>query len=63
MEEVRNECPEQKLPKKSSFQTAKECWYDQLNVTVRQLDVIIGVCTAALVLIFVYIALVAFGVL
>lgn len=40
-----------------AWQTRKESWYDQLNVTVKQLDIIIGVATAALILVFILIGL------
>jgi len=44
---------EEKDPKeevKSQWQLQKECWYDKVKLSVKQLDIIIGVCLALLVL-------------
>ena len=46
----------------SLWQQTKESWYDKVNLTVKQLDIIIGCCIAALVLTFIAIALDAIGV-
>lgn len=40
-----------------SWQATKESWYDKLNVSVRQLDIIIGVAAAALLVVVILIAL------
>ena len=47
---------------KSLWQQTKESWYDKVNLTVKQLDIIIGCCIAALILTFIAIALDAIGV-
>ncbi len=47
---------------KSDWQRTKESWYDHVNLTVRQLDIIIWLCAAGLVLLAVVIALDAMGV-
>ena len=46
----------------SLWQQTKESWYDKVNLTVKQLDIIIGCCIAALILTFIAIALDAIGV-
>ena len=47
---------------KSNWQLVKESWYSQLNVTVKQLDIIIALGTAGLILLAVIIGLDAAGV-
>ena len=47
---------------KSPWQQTKEGWYDKVNLTVKQLDIIIGCGIAGLVLTFIAIALDAMGV-
>ena len=49
-------------PAQSLWQQTKESWYDKVNLTVKQLDIIIGCCIAALILTFIAIALDAVGV-
>lgn len=53
---------EKKEKVKSPWQYQKEQWYDHLNVTVRQLDIIIWLAVAALVIVFIMILLDAAGV-
>ena len=47
---------------KSLWQQTKESWYDKVNLTVRQLDIIIGCGIAGLILTFICIALDAMGI-
>lgn len=54
MEENRTEQPAEQ---KHQWQQAKENWYDKLNVSVRTLDIIIGLGIAGLVAVFVKIFL------
>ena len=49
-------------PVKSMWQQTKESWYDKVNLTVKQLDIIIGCGIAGLVLTFICIALDAMGI-
>ena len=68
--EEKNLTPEEETPPvrieeqsaKSLWQQTKESWYDKVNLTVKQLDIIIGCCIAALILTFIAIALDAIGV-
>ena len=63
MDEPRQDLPEEeKEPEKHQWQQTKENWYDHLTVTVRQLDIIIGLAVAGLVIVAVVIALDAMGV-
>lgn len=39
---------------KHQWQLLKESWYGKLNVTVRQLDIVIGVCLVLLVVVLVH---------
>ena len=50
------------VPVKSAWQTTKEGWYDKVPLTVKQLDWIIGLGIAGLVITFIVIALDAMGV-
>ena len=47
---------------KSLWQQTKESWYDKVNLTVKQLDIIIGCGVAGLILTAIAIALDAMGV-
>ena len=47
---------------KSLWQQTKESWYDKVNLTVKQLDIIIGCGIAGLILTFICIALDAMGI-
>lgn len=57
----KEQLPKEEKPK-SPWQLQKENWYDNLNVTVHQLDVVIWLASAALVIVFVLILLDAAGV-
>lgn len=57
MEEEKNILPEEKTEEKTAWQTTKEGWYDKVPLTVKQLDIIIGVSLAALVIVFILIFL------
>ena len=56
------EIPEKEEPPKSMWQQTKESWYDKVPLTVKQLDWIIGLGIAGLVITFIVIALDAMGV-
>ena len=62
MEENKNELAEQEELPKSQWQQTKEGWYDKIPLTVKQLDIIIACCFAALFLTAIAIALDAIGV-
>ena len=57
MEEEKKTLPEEETEEKTAWQTTKEGWYDKVPLTVRQLDIIIGVSLAALAIVFVLIFL------
>ena len=75
MEEIRNELSEEILeeelseeeisdePVKSQLQIVKEGWYDKVNLTVKQLDIIIGCGIAGLILTGICIALDAMNII
>ena len=48
---------------KTLWQQTKESWYDKVNLTVKQLDIIIGCCITGLILTFICIALDAMGII
>ena len=54
--------PAEDVPTKSMWQITKESWYDKINLSVKQLDIIIGCGIAGLILTFICIALDAMGV-
>ena len=54
--------PVEEEPPKSMWQITKESWYDKVNLSVKQLDIIIGCGIAGLILTFICIALDAMGV-
>lgn len=60
-EEERNLPPEEEKAK-TPWQLQKESWYDKIPLTLKQLDIIIGVCLTLLVLTFVAIVLDALGI-
>ena len=62
MDEEKKELPQKEEKAKTPWQLQKESWYDKVNLTVKQLDIIIGCCIAALILTFIAIALDAIGV-
>ena len=61
MEENKNPVPQEETPSKriedqsavSLWQQTKESWYDKVNLTVKQLDIIIWVCGGALIVTFI----------
>lgn len=54
--------PEQEQKAKTPWQLQKERWYDKIPLTLKQLDIIIGVCLTLLALTFVAICLDAMGI-
>ena len=46
---------------KHPWQVTKESWYDKLNVSVRQLDIVIGAASVALAIVVILIILDATG--
>lgn len=54
--------PEQEQKAKTHCQLQKERWYDKIPLTLKQLDIIIGVCLTLLALTFVAICLDAMGI-
>lgn len=46
---------------KHPWQITKESWYDKLNVSVRQLDIVIGAASVALLIVVILIILDATG--
>ena len=56
------EIPEKEEPPKSMWQQTKESWYDKINLSVKQLDIISGCSLAGLIRTFICIALDAMGV-
>lgn len=63
MDEHRQDLPEEDREKqKSTWQIQKESWYDKVPLTLKQLDIIIGVCLTLLGLAFVAICLDAMGI-
>ena len=48
---------------KPMWQQMKEQQYDKLNITVKQLDIIIGVCVAGLIIVCILIGLEATGII
>lgn len=78
MEEIRSDFPEEELieeetseeelpesdePVKSQLQIVKEGWYDKVDLTVKQLDIIIGCGIVGLILTFIAIALDAMNII
>ena len=57
MEDRREELPLEEQDSNSLWQKTKESWYDKVNLTVKQLDIIIGCCITCLILTFICIAL------
>lgn len=54
---------EEKSPKKHAWQEVKESWYDKVNVSVRQLDIIIALASIGLGITVLFIILEATGVI
>ena len=66
MEEEKNipsETPEEEKPVKSAWQAKKESWYDKLPVTLKQMDIIVGVCWGLLILTGICIVLDTMGII
>ena len=71
MDEQKDLIPEEETPpvriedqdSKTLWQQTKESWYDKVNLTVKQLDIIIGCGIAGLILTFICIALDAMGII
>ena len=57
MDEKEKTPAEEETAGKTAWQTTKEGWYDKIPLTVKQLDIIIGVSLAALAVTFVLIFL------
>ena len=57
MDEQRDNLPEEEKENKSQWQQKKESWYDKLPVTLKQMDIIVGVCWGLIGLTAVAIAL------
>ena len=62
MEEKEKSPAEETASEKSSWQATKEGWYDKIPLTVKQLDLIIGLCIGALVVVFALIFLESAGI-
>ena len=62
LETPQAEAPAEETPVKPMWQQTKEGWYDKVPLTVKQLDWIIGLGIAGLVITFIVIALDAMGV-
>ena len=62
LELQQEQTPEKEEPPKSMWQQTKESWYDKINLSVKQLDIIIGCGIAGLILTFICIDLDAMGV-
>ena len=56
------EIPIEEQSSKTLWQQTKESWYDKVNLSVKQLDIIIGCCIGGLILTAIAIALDAIGV-
>ena len=52
-----DQLPEEEIPVKSMLQIQKESWYDKVPLNKKQLDIIVGVSLALLVLTFIVIGL------
>ena len=53
---------EEEKQTKTPWQRQKESWYDKIPLSLKQLDIIIGVCLALLALTFIAICLDAMGI-
>lgn len=63
MDEQRNDLPEEQTEEKSLWQQTKESWYDKVNLTVKQLDIIIACGIGGLIITFILIALDAMNII
>ncbi len=69
MEEEKNptspegeEAPKNEEKAKSPWQIQKESWYDKIPLSLKQLDIIVGICLTLLALTFLAICLDALGI-
>ena len=62
LEIQQEEAPAEEKPPKSMWQITKEGWYDKVNLSVKQLDIIIACGIGGLILTFICIALDAMGI-
>ena len=62
LEMQQEQTPAEDVPTKSMWQITKESWYDKVNLSVKQLDIIIACGIAGLILTFICIALDAMGI-
>ena len=63
MDEQEKNLPEEEVKPKSQLQLVKEYWYDKVPLTLKQLDIIVWCCYAALAILVVCIALDAMGII
>jgi len=63
MAEEEKNPPEKEEAAKSAWQKQKEYWYDKIPLTLKQLDIIIGICWVLLILTFIAIFLDAKGII
>ena len=61
-EEIREDLPQEEPEIKSMWQQTKESWYDEIPLTLKQLDIIVYTCWALLGLAVIAVALDAMGV-
>ena len=54
--------PQEEKQVKTPWQQQKESWYDKIPLSLKQLDIIIGVCLTLLALTFIAICLDAMGI-
>ena len=57
MDAQNNNFPEEEKENKSQWQQTKENWYDKLPVTLKQMDIIVGICWGLIGLTVIAIAL------
>lgn len=62
MADEEKDLPQEEEKTKTPWQQQKENWYDRIPLTLKQLDIIIGVCLTLLALTFLAIALDAMGI-
>lgn len=62
MAEEEKNLPEEESKVKTPWQIKKESWYDKIPLTLKQLDIIIGICLTLLALTFIAICLDALGI-
>ena len=62
LEIQQEQAPAEEKPPKSMWQITKESWYDKVNLSVKQLDIIIACGIGGLILTGIAIALDAMGI-